>query len=110
MIYVANSNSSTVSVINGTTNSLARDVPVGEFPISVAVNPNTNMIYVANSNSSTVSVIDSKTGRVENISVGDGPSGIAVVPDIDNAANTDTVYITNSLDNTLSILAITIQK
>jgi YVTN family beta-propeller protein len=111
MVYVANSNSSTVSVIDGTANSLVRDVPVGEFPInSVAVNPNTNMVYVANSNSSTVSVIDGTTGRAENIAVGSGPTDIAVSPRFANGTNSDTIYVTNSHENTLSIIDITIQR
>jgi YVTN family beta-propeller protein len=111
MVYVANYLSGRVSVIDGTANSLVRDVPVGEFPInSVAVNPNTNMVYVANSNSSTVSVIDGTTGRAENIAVGSGPTDIAVSPRFANGTNSDTIYVTNSHENTLSIIDITIQR
>src|SRR5437016_2377507 len=48
-IYVANANGSSVTVIDGATNTTAT-VAVGASPIAVAVNPVTNKIYVANQN------------------------------------------------------------
>ncbi len=45
-IYVANSGSNNVTVIDGVTNSTAT-VSTGDSPMSVAVNPVTNRIYVA---------------------------------------------------------------
>ncbi|CAN5307207.1 hypothetical protein BH18THE2_BH18THE2_09280 [soil metagenome] len=47
LIYVANSNSSTVSVIDGSTNKLLPEIIV-ENPRYVAVNPESNMTYVTN--------------------------------------------------------------
>src|SRR5690242_18376711 len=44
-IYVANSTSDTVSVINGRTNTAVATVPVGRTPGAVAVNAKTNTIY-----------------------------------------------------------------
>ena len=59
MIYVANCDSNSVSVIDGTTGKvLNNNITVGEFPNAIAVNPTTNMIYVANSDSDSISVID----------------------------------------------------
>jgi YVTN family beta-propeller protein len=57
-IYVANAGSNTVSVIDGTTNTVVATVTVGTTPFGVAVNPTTNRIYVTNSGSNTVSVIE----------------------------------------------------
>jgi YVTN family beta-propeller protein len=64
IIYVANSHSNTVSVINGTTNSVVTKVNVGSSPFSIAVNPLNNLIYVTNLNSDTISVIDAITNRL----------------------------------------------
>lgn len=39
-------------------------IPVGEFPLGVAIDPDTQKVYVANSGSKTVSVIDEKNINV----------------------------------------------
>ena len=46
IIYVANSNSNTTSVIDAKTNSVVATPKVGGTPVSIAYNPTTNMIYV----------------------------------------------------------------
>ena len=63
-IYVANSHSNTVSVINTTTNILTENIPVGEFPSYIYGDPDLDAIYVANSNSDGVSVINSVTNEL----------------------------------------------
>ena len=74
-------------------------VSVGEAPIGIAVNPNTNMIYVVNQISNTASVIDGKTnGVVKSIAVGKGPISIAVNP------NTNMIYVANYDSNTASVI------
>jgi len=60
-IYVANLNSNSLSVINGSTNTLADTVSVGTNPYAVAVNPSTNTVYVTNSSGNSVSVINGST-------------------------------------------------
>ena len=98
-IYVANFQSNTTSVINGTTNNVMDDLTVGEGPDGVAVNPNTNTIYVANYYSNTTSVINGTTNNViDNLTVGEGPNGIAVNP------NTNTIYVANYYSNTTSVI------
>jgi len=88
----------TVSVINGTTNSVQSTIPVGNCPIAVGVNPITNMIYVANSNDNTVSVINGTTNSVQStIPVGNSPNGVGV------NLNTDMIYVTN-FGNILSVI------
>ena len=57
-VYVANDAGNSVSVINGSTNTVTATVSVGSFPNSVAVNPSTNTVYVANANDNSVSVIN----------------------------------------------------
>ena len=98
-IYVANYLSNTTSVINGTTNTVVENIPVGGNPQSVGVNPNTNMVYVANSWTNDVSVINGTTNTaIENITVGVSPLDIAVNP------NTNRVYVVNYDSNTTSVI------
>ena len=67
-IYVTQESSDTVSVIDGTTNTVIATVSVGDLPFGVAVNPTTNRIYVTNFFDDTVSVI------------ADGPVDVVVGP------------------------------
>jgi hypothetical protein len=107
-IYVVNSNSNSVSVINGATCN-ARDpsgcshlppaVTVGNNPVDVAVDQETDTAYVANWGNgagTTVSVIDGRTcngqvttgcGRLPaTVTIGTGPAGVVV------DQSTDTIY------------------
>jgi YVTN family beta-propeller protein len=61
-IYVANSDSNNLTVINGTSNATSL-VITGVNPDALAVNPITNKIYVANfgSASGSITVIDGRT-------------------------------------------------
>ena len=64
-IYVPNSFSNTVSVIDGTTNAATTiTTGIGTDPNDVAINPVTNKIYVTNLADGTVSVIDGATNTV----------------------------------------------
>src|SRR5690242_14721568 len=55
-IYVANTDSDSISVIDGTNNIKIKDIPVGKRPSYIyAANSN---IYVANTDSDSISVID----------------------------------------------------
>jgi YVTN family beta-propeller protein len=100
--------------------ALAGSAPTGNGPSLLAVNPATHTIYVSNGNNNngpnaggdTVSVIDARrcnthdvsrcrgpwpTITVGNWTLGDLPSGIAI------DRKTDTVYVTNVGDNTVSV-------
>ena len=92
-IYVANSGSNNISVIDGTSNSVITTIadPKAIAPFAVAVNPTTNTIYVANSQSNNLTVIDGATDSVTaTIPVGTSPSGVAV----DSQANF--IYVANA--------------
>ena len=62
-IYVANSGSDSISVINTTTNTVNKVIPVGEAPVYVYVDPFLGDVYVANRDSGGVSVINGKTNE-----------------------------------------------
>lgn len=109
MVYVADggyfSNPTTtigvnkLTVIDGSTNEIVDNIPVGDFPFGVAVNPSTNTIYVSNQENKSISVIDGSTDAVTTtIGVGNRPADIAV------NQNTNTIYVANSYSNTVSII------
>src|SRR4029077_4569285 len=79
LIYVANQDSNTVTVIDGVTNNTTT-VVVGTLPDAVAVNTVTNKIYVTNGNSSNLTVIDGATNNTTTVIVGTSPVALAVNP------------------------------
>lgn len=56
-VFVNNSNSDTVSIIDTHTNTVVQTVAVGSQPQGVAVDPTTGDVYVANQGSQTVTVL-----------------------------------------------------
>ncbi len=97
-IYVANSGSDTVSVIDGKTNNVIQALDV-DSPTDIAVNQETNTIYVASLDSNTTFVIDGNTNQVmENVPVGRFPNGVAVNP------VTDTIYVTSQFSDLTSVI------
>ena len=76
-IYVLNGGDNSVSVIDGTTNTVTTTIPVGNGPSGVAVSPS-GTIYVTNLGDFSMSVIDGTTNTVTaTVPVGAGPLGIA---------------------------------
>ena len=57
-VYVTSQITNVVSIINTSTNTIAKTVEVGSGPAGIAVTPNSANVYVANGNSNTVSVIE----------------------------------------------------
>jgi len=97
-IYVANSGSNTVSVIDGYDNKI-NYIPVKRYPTGIAINPETNKIYVANSGSNTVSVIDANNNnKLYDIAVGKYPSGVAA------GTLKGNIYVINYHSNTVSTI------
>ncbi|WFB10512.1 IPT/TIG domain-containing protein [Streptomyces sp. LX-29] len=97
--YVANSGTTTVSVIDTATNTATGTVTVGAEPWGVAVRPDGTRAYVTNSTAGTVSVINTATNTViATIPVGTSPRGVAVTPDGTRA------YVANSGTTTVSVI------
>jgi YVTN family beta-propeller protein len=96
-IYVTNGNSSSITVIDGASNSTAT-INVGSAPESVAVNPLTNKIYVANQGSANVTVVDGATNSTVTVSAGTYPAFVAVNP------VTNKIYVANSGSNTVTVI------
>jgi YVTN family beta-propeller protein len=106
-VYVANLNTTKVSVINTATNTVSDTVEVGAGPVGVSVNPNGLYVYVSNSYDNTISVIETATNTVSaTIPVGIQPYGVSVSPDglklyVANF-NDNTVNVINTISNTVT--------
>ncbi len=110
-LYVANTGSNTVSVINTATNTVidtnpnvsgTQAIPVGSSPTSVALSPDGGLAYVANGND-TVSVISTKDYTVvSTVAIDSDTSGGHVVAVTPNG----TVYVTDTADDTVRVLTV----
>jgi YVTN family beta-propeller protein len=101
-VYVANQRSTSVTVIDGSNNTVLLNIPAGQTPQFVAVNPSGTRVYVSThglGNTGLVTVIDTGTYQiVANIPVGPNPTGLAV-----NPAGTR-LFVLNSGDDTMSVV------
>jgi YVTN family beta-propeller protein len=98
-IYVANSGSHSISVINGETNRVDSTVLVGRIPYAVAYNPINDHIYVTNLGENSVSVIDGGNSSItETLQVGTYPSSVNL--DVSNQR----IYVSNYFSNYVSVI------
>jgi YVTN family beta-propeller protein len=107
-IYAVNFGSSTISVIDGATNSVVATIPVTSAPWRLAVNPATNRIYVAHLENcgpiGPVTVINGDTNEVEAVIAATcRPYGIAVNPltNLVYVANFATTVVIDGASNTI---------
>jgi YVTN family beta-propeller protein len=109
MIYVLNWRDETVSVIDGSTNTVTATIPLVGTPISIAVNPTTNTIYTGNSDK-TVQAIDGATNALL-ATIPITFQGYPITIDADPATNRiyvgmngrgDTVWVIDGTTNTLT--------
>jgi YVTN family beta-propeller protein len=98
-VYVANTGSGNVSLINAVTRQEATRITVGTEPYGLALTPNGRKLYCTNARSNDVSVIDTSMNRVITTisNVGFEPRGIAITNDGDADDNDETVYVTQFL-------------
>ena len=100
-VYIANTGSDTVSVLNTADNTVATAIalPRGSKPIDVAADPSGRYLYTADGGSNRVSVLDIRTKRVvASVRVGTQPLSVAVAPD------GGTVYAANSGSGDVSVI------
>ena len=103
LAYVANGSSNTVSVINTTADppTVVATVPVGIFPLAVAITPDGARAYVTVVGANAVSVINTTADppTVEaTVPVGCCPFGVAITRDGARA------YVTDQNENTVSVI------
>jgi YVTN family beta-propeller protein len=100
-VYVANTGSDTVSVLNTVDNSVARTIalPRRSRPTDAALSPSGRYLYTADGGANRVSVLDTRFRRVvTSVRVGTQPLGVAVAPD------GKTVYSANSGSGDVSVI------
>jgi YVTN family beta-propeller protein len=99
-LYVTNSSSDSVSVIDTSTRTVIRNpITFGDRPEGVAVTPNGARVYITNSSSNNVSVIDTATNAViTKVAVGNDPAGVAVT------SAGGAAYVANQFSNSVSVI------
>ena len=101
-LYVTNSGSNNVSVINGSTNTVVGTISVGTGPYGISFDSNNGYLYVTNSGSNNVSVINGSSNTViGSIIVGVCPRGISF------DSNNGYIFILNFNSQTLSVISST---
>ena len=80
--FVTNTSSNTITVIDCHKRRISVDVPVGDGPEGVAINPETNNIYVTIQNESRLTIHDpERHNTVYETELGESPMGIVFSPD-----------------------------
>ena len=102
--YVANMNSSTVSMIDIPSSVLVNTIPVGSGPWGVAISPDQKQVYVTNNQGNSLSIIDTKSATVVHNVLGlSSPLGVAFTP------NGSQAYVVNGSSNSVSVIDTTSQ-
>ena len=96
IIYVVNTGSDTVSVLDGNTYNILITITVGRTPQGIALDAAFNTIYVANIDSHSVTVIDGSNNSVKK-TIPVGPSPLAIAAD----SITHQVYVADETNNTI---------
>lgn len=110
-LYAASASSELIYVIDGKTDQIIKEIPLGQFQSghSIAVNPDTNTIYVASQNNILYVVDGSIDEIIHEIDIGDHtvmaghvgwnqPAELALNP------NTNLVYATNAGSDLISVI------
>jgi gliding motility-associated-like protein len=99
-LYVVNTESASVSVINTATDQVITTIPVGSYPYGIVVSPDGKTVYVTDQASNAISVIDAATNTVNStITLSEyAPWGISISPD---GAE---LFVADYLSNSLSII------
>lgn len=99
-LWVANSGSGTISVLDTGSDAVMATLPVAASPVNIAFTPDGRHAYVTDYKSATVVILDAITGKIvgQPIRVQDGPWGVALTPDGRRA------YITNCGASTVSVI------
>jgi YVTN family beta-propeller protein len=101
LVYVTNSTSNTVAVVDIHKGKVIATIPVGKEPFGLAFSPDAGRVYVANTQSGQVSVVDTSSHRLlRNIRLDTQlPVWVAVSPD------GSYVYVTNEHSNDIAVIA-----
>ena len=105
-IYVANSQSNNLTVIDGATNSVMATIAVGTAPSGLGVDSQTNFIYVANAGNSQagdpghITVINGATNDTYPLTDQNAKTPVAVAVN----SVTNKIYVANSRSNNVTVI------
>jgi YVTN family beta-propeller protein len=95
-VYVANTVSGTVSVLDLTNGSTIATIEVGTEPWAAVASPNGSFVAVANANDDAVAVIDTTTNAIiATVPVGRSPRALAFTNDGDGDDRDELLYVPN---------------
>ena len=116
-VFVVNTPSGTVDMIDAVTQKLAHRIPVGVDPVSIAVRPDGREVWVSNHVSDSVSVIDNDRNSPAYLNV------IATIQEFDSKratmfdepvgiafANNEKAYVALSSENQIAVVDVTTRK
>ncbi len=116
-VFVVNTPSGTVDMIDVATQKLVHRIPVGIDPVSIAVRPDGREVWVSNHVSDSVSVIDNDRNSPAYLNV------IATIQEFDSKratmfdepvgiafANNDKAYVALSSENQIAVVDVTTRK
>jgi YVTN family beta-propeller protein len=99
-VYVANTNSNNVTVIDAGNGNALTTVPTGFSPIAIAINATTHKVYVTDNTGASVTVIDGNSYATTTIAGDADPLGVVV------NTGTNQVFVVNDLSNDVSTLTV----
>jgi len=104
-VFVANTNSNSITAVNGTTGAIVGSLAVGPGPASLAYDPSLGTIYIANGSFGSVATSQSSiwefndtTYQGSAIPTGNEPNAVAYDP------QNEEVFVANSGANTVSVI------
>lgn len=101
-VYVANSGTNSIGVINVSQAIQQGSFPVGPTPVALAETPDATHLYSVNQGNGTVTAIDPRSGTVLNPAIPVGASPVAAA--IDSTGTT--LYVANQGSGTVSVIDI----
>jgi len=98
-IYVVNTTSGSLAVIDGSSNRLLVSIPVGQQPVALGINTITNRIYVVNETDDSITVVDGNTNTVT--------STLTDIPGVSIAVNslTNRIFVADTEANVVHVLS-----
>ncbi|MBF0108762.1 MAG: hypothetical protein HQL76_06265 [Magnetococcales bacterium] len=97
-LYVSNAESSTISVIDPSLNTVVATIPLSAMPGQMAYSPVNDKLYIVTQSNSVVVIDPVNHSPMTGISVGEGPLSISYCP-VNNR-----IYTTNPGEGTISVI------
>ncbi|MGZ3810415.1 MAG: YVTN family beta-propeller repeat protein [Mucilaginibacter sp.] len=97
LLYVANQNSQSLSVISIATGTVINTIPLPFAPSGASVSPNGNQVYLPDRGSSMIGIYNTVTNTRTTVASDANPSGVAF------SANNETAYVSSAGTNSVSV-------